>query len=162
MSFPARFAVALRASEDDARDATQLVIEAIVRTLVECRSVTLGGLGTFRVEDQVSRAPKLVMFTRDASVHIPALRERLASTSTRPAEGLLDSFANAILAELDESGRAALVRFGTFMTHERPARSVNDPRTGETRAFRGSRTLLFSPDPFLEQRIRRDRDASGS
>jgi len=147
----AEFAERLGVTRDEARELTQSLVEAITSTLVESRTVELGGVGVFRVDGQTE---SVVSFVSGVASHSRRLLERIPASTRGTADDLLDALTEATLSTLKKEGIAAIVGLGTFKVRERAARSVDRPQTGEVLRFRASRTVVFTPAKALDKRVR--------
>lgn len=78
-----------------------------------------------------------------------------ASLTRSQATKALDAALNGIQASLEEGRRVKLVGFGTFAVSKRKARTVRDPRNGETMHIQERRVARFAPGLELKDAIER-------
>jgi DNA-binding protein HU-beta len=65
-------------------------------------------------------------------------------THTQAAKAL-DAFLDSVQSSLIRGDRVTLVGFGTFLTSQRKARTVRDPRRGGTMQIAARRVARFTP-----------------
>lgn len=68
-----------------------------------------------------------------------------AEISKASANRALDTFIDAVQAELAQGGKVELVGFGTFSITERAERQGRNPSTGETITIPASKVPKFKP-----------------
>lgn len=68
-----------------------------------------------------------------------------AEISKASANRALDTFIDAVQAELAQGGKVELVGFGTFSVTERAERQGRNPSTGETITIPASKVPKFKP-----------------
>ena len=61
------------------------------------------------------------------------------------AANALDAFLETVQSSLTRGDRVTLVGFGTFLTSQRKARTVRDPRRGGTMQIAARRVARFAP-----------------
>ncbi|MFO1150549.1 MAG: HU family DNA-binding protein [Alsobacter sp.] len=67
--------------------------------------------------------------------------------------GLLIRSVFRVTAAMIESGGGAIPGFGKLLPVDRPARSIRNPRTGETGLSKPSRTVSFRPGKPVRDRV---------
>jgi DNA-binding protein HU-beta len=78
-----------------------------------------------------------------------------AKLTRAQATRALDSFIQRVQSSLENGHRVTLVGFGTFAVSSRKARSVRDPRNGETMRIEARRVARFAPGLELRGAIDR-------
>lgn len=68
---------------------------------------------------------------------------REAKLSKVDALHALDAFINAATRSLKRGERVVIVGFGTFVTHQRAARTGRNPKTGKTFPIKAKRVAKF-------------------
>ena len=78
-----------------------------------------------------------------------------AKISKAQANSALNALTSSIASSLKKEGvRITLTGFGTFSTVKRKARTVRNPKTGETIKIPASRTPKFTPGKTLKDAVR--------
>ena len=85
----------------------------------------------------------------DIAAHVA----RHASLSKATAESAVNAVFEAVEDALARGDKVTLRGFGTFATKSREARTVRNPRTGESVAVAGSRTPSFKAGKPLRDRM---------
>lgn len=84
------------------------------------------------------------------------LKDKVAEalgTSKRDAGLAVDAVLEAIKAGLAEDGKVTLVRFGTFSTVNRAARTARNPKTGEPVEVPAKVAPKFKPSKDLKELV---------
>lgn len=76
-----------------------------------------------------------------------------AEVTKADAAKVLESFTSAVAKELKESGKLALVGFGTFSVVERAAREGRNPQTGKTIKIPAKKAVKFKPGKDLTEAV---------
>ena len=77
-----------------------------------------------------------------------------AALTKRQSEKVVQSLIGSVEETLRQGGRVTLVGFGTFGMRTRTARTVRNPRTGQTLWVPARKTPTFKPGKGLRTAIR--------
>ncbi len=83
---------------------------------------------------------------------VAAIAEK-SGLSKKDAEAALNAFVGVTTDALAKGDNVALIGFGTFEAHDRPARSARNPRTGETIEIAAKKVPAFKAGAALKKAV---------